>query len=135
MTNLLSVKFRTLLLAAVSLTLLVMAVLNFQQQQHYLLPDDGASWLDSPSGLRAWTVSPGGPADKAGIRPGDLLQSVDSKPVKRAADVARQVFEAGVWSQLSYDLVRNGSAFETELVVIPQSHSNPLRIYLEILGV
>jgi PAS domain S-box-containing protein len=135
MTNLLSVKFKTLLLALVSLTLLIMGVLNFQQQKHYFLPDDGASWLDSPSGLRAWTVSPGGPADKAGIRPGDLLQSVDSKPVKRAADVARVVFEAGVWSQLSYDLVRNGSAFETELVVIPQSHSNPLRIYLEILGV
>jgi S1-C subfamily serine protease len=39
-------------------------------------------------------VIPGGPAAEAGIRPGDIVQEVNRKPVRSAQDFAREVQQA-----------------------------------------
>src|SRR6185295_4152903 len=43
--------------------------------------------LDKPQGALVSSVEPGGPADKAGIKPGDVLLGVNGKAVDRSAEL------------------------------------------------
>ena len=42
-----------------------------------------------------YPCDPGGPAEKAGIKAGDIVLAVDQKPVKGLADFLRQVWLLG----------------------------------------
>jgi len=121
-------------LAILSLTLIAFAVINLEQRVRYRLPDDGVSWVDSEKGVQAWIVTPEGPGDRAGIREGDLLESIDKKPVHTAADAGRTIFRDDVWSQPTYVLVRNGEKFQTSLVLVPQKAAATVRYYLSLVG-
>ncbi len=134
MRALLPFRFRTVLLALVSLALLVCGYLNFQQRRLYTLPADGVTWDDSPQGVTAWIVAHGGAADRAGIREGDRLVSIDGTPIIHAQDAGRAVFELGAWSRVAYGLTRSGQDFETYVILGPQSNTKPIRRYLELLG-
>jgi two-component system NtrC family sensor kinase len=127
-------RFATVLLALLSLALVVFGVINFQQQGKYQLPTDGVSWIDSNQGVQAWIVDKGGPGYKAGIREGDELQSVDGIPIKHDVDATKAIFHAGTWSQAHYELTRRGEPFQATVVISPQSDSNSLRHYLELVG-
>jgi serine protease Do len=47
--------------------------------------------LDRPRGALVSTVEPGGPADKAGLKPGDVILSFNGKPVERSSELPPQV--------------------------------------------
>jgi two-component system NtrC family sensor kinase len=134
MTDIPTSRFTAVSLALLSLTLVVFGALNFQQRDRYKLPDDGATWVDTSKGVTAWIVAPSGPADRAGIREGDRLLSLDGVPIKHAVEVEKEIFRVGVWGQATYDLARHGSEFQTALVLAPQSTPNSLRHYLELVG-
>jgi serine protease Do len=51
--------------------------------------------LESRSGLLVADVDPAGPAAAAGLQPGDVIQEVDRKPVKDAAELRAAVKAAG----------------------------------------
>jgi len=70
---------------------------------------------DSPP--RVTEVRPGGPADQAGVRTGDVVHAVGGKPLKRSLDfyVALLGREAG--DVVSLDLVRNGKAAHARLTL------------------
>jgi PAS domain S-box-containing protein len=121
-------------LALLSLTLLVFGLINFQQRSRYQLPDDGVSWVESSGGVTAWIVARDGPASRAGIREGDGLLAINGSPVEHATDAPREAFRAGVWSEATYDVVRDGVKFQTTLVLVPQATSTSLRHYLELVG-
>ncbi len=127
-------RFLTLLLAIVSVTLVIFACLNFQQRRIYQLPTDGVSWVTTPQGLRAWSVAANSPGKQAGIVAGDILKSIDGHPVTTTAEASRDIFESGVWSRATYDLVRQGESIETSVVLAPANSSGGLRLYLEIVG-
>ncbi len=127
-------RFTTVLLALLSLTLVVFGVLNFEQRRIYQIPDDGVSWVDTAEGVTAWTVAPDSPAARAGIAQGDKLESINRTPVRRSADAVREIFRSGVWNRASYDVVRNGQHYKTDLVIAEQSSASSLRHYLEIVG-
>ncbi len=134
MTSIPTSRFTAVSLALLSLALVVFAALNFQQRDRYRLADDGVSWVDSSKGVSAWIVVPGSAAERAGIREGDRLSAIDGQPIKRSEDVVKQLLRAGIWNQANYDLVRNGSEFQTPLILEPQSNPDPLRHYLELVG-
>lgn len=127
-------RFLTLLLAIVSVTLVIFAFLNLQQRRIYQLPTDGVSWVTTPQGLRAWSVENNSPGKRAGIAAGDILASIDGHSVKTTAEASHAIFESGVWSRLTYDLVRQGESIETSVVLAPVSRFGGLRSFLEIVG-
>jgi len=121
-------------LALLSLALLVFAIINYQQRRVYQLPDDGVAWVSSPGGVAAWIVTRGGPADQAGIREGDRLEAINGKPIKDGPEAVQEIFHAGVWSQVTYQLQRKGEEFQTKLVLVPQATNKSLSDYLELVG-
>ena len=127
-------RFTTLVFALLTAGLVALAAINFQQRGIYQLPDDGVSWLDTPAGVQAWIVTRSGPADRAGIREGDLLQSIDGTRIRRAAEAQRSVFRAGVWSQAMYQLSRGNQPFATSVVIGTQPQSKLIGGYLELVG-
>jgi two-component system NtrC family sensor kinase len=128
-------RFTTVSLGLLSITLVVFGVLNFQQRAQYQLPDDGASWLDSSAGVKAWIVPPDGPAARAGIREGDTLVAINGVPVSHAVDAVRETFISGVWSKPTYELLRDGKKFETAVVIAAQNNSRSVRNILQLVGV
>jgi S1-C subfamily serine protease len=65
--------------------------------------------LGRPTGLRIAEIVPGGPADQAGLRPGDLLLTAGGKPVATAQDLQRLMFAESIGQQLPITVMRNGA--------------------------
>lgn len=119
------------LLVVLTLTALICAGVNYQQQMRYHLPDDGATWMDvpdlsspaQPNRVVAVFVQTGGPADLAGIRRGDVLlriSPVENTPavmVRQATDVAQILFRAGVWGKATYTLLRSDVEISAKVIV------------------
>jgi len=134
MTAHLPFRFTTILLTVLSAALVLLAVINFEQRRFYQLPDDGASWVDAAQGVTAWLVDRDGPAARAGVREGDHLESINGAPVRHWVDASQAIFSAGVWSKVTYQLVRQGQKFETAVVIAPQDNSRSIHYYLGVVG-
>lgn len=61
------------------------------------------------NGLRVAQVMPGEPADRAGLRVGDLLLSAGGKPVGMAQDLQRLMFADAIGRPLAITVMRNGA--------------------------
>jgi S1-C subfamily serine protease len=62
-------------------------------------------------------VSAGGPADKAGIVIGDILISLDGRPVTRLEDVQCHLAGDSIGSSLPLKFVRGGAVRDGSIVV------------------
>jgi len=106
-------------LAFLTLAAVIFGVLNFRQRSQFAMPDDGVTWLDTASGAQAWRIEAGSPAAKAGIHPGDIVVAVDGVPIHRATQVTQQLWRAGIWSRVTYQLSRGGEPFDANIVTAP----------------
>ncbi len=61
------------------------------------------------SGLRVSEVVPRSPADRAGLRTGDLLLTAAGKPVEKAQDLQRLMFADAIGKPLAITVMRNGA--------------------------
>jgi S1-C subfamily serine protease len=61
------------------------------------------------SGLRVGEVVPGGPADRAGLRAGDLLLTAAGTPVEKAQDLQRLMFDEAIGKPFAITVMRNGA--------------------------
>jgi len=120
------------LLALLTLSAVVFALLNFQQRSRFVLPDDGVTWMDTPQGVVAWHVVADSPAARAGIKQSDTVESVRGVPIRTATDVTRVLFHVGPWAEVHYQMRRGDAAFETRLVTAPQDNSSSIENYLRI---
>ncbi len=101
----------------------VAATINLRQQSVYVLPDDGVTWVDVSAGesgedtsrAMAAVVVPGGPADRAGIRTGDLLLSMGGLRVGSSEEAARVLDRLPVFDQTEYRVLRGERGDRTEL--------------------
>jgi len=83
-----------------------------------------AAWrerLGRKTGLLVAQVVAGGPADRAGLRAGDLLLTVGGKPVAVSQDLQRLMFSEAIGRPLAVTVMRNGALVDviaepTELV-------------------
>jgi S1-C subfamily serine protease len=83
-----------------------------------------AAWrerLGRKTGLLVAQVVAGGPADRAGLRAGDLLLTVAGKPMAASQDLQRLMFSDAIGQPLAITVMRNGALVDviaepTELV-------------------
>lgn len=133
MNNSLRIRLGAVVLALMTLAAVVFALLNYQQRSHFITPDDGVVWMDSAQGVVAEQVKLASPGDRAGIKVGDRVVSIDGVSINRATDVNRVLWHAGIWSEVKYQLDRNGEPITLALITaplqIPSSES-----YLRITG-
>ncbi|MBD0323320.1 MAG: trypsin-like peptidase domain-containing protein [Aldersonia sp.] len=73
------------------------------------LPDDVAERTGQSAGLRLVEVVRGGPAESAGLRPGDLVLTVARETVADAQDIQRLLFAEVIGTRLPVTVLRNGA--------------------------
>lgn len=123
----------TAILTLLTIAAGVSAVINFQQQSRFHLPDDGAIWVDRSSGVVALDVAKGRPAAKAGIHTGDILISINRTAVANSLDVSKILTGLGAWSKCDYLVRHDGIDVKTPLIVgeVPR---DPAIYYLYFVG-
>jgi two-component system, NtrC family, sensor kinase len=131
-----SVAARSGVIALVFLTVaaIIFGVINFQQRLSFDVPDDGVSWTDSVPGTVAVFVAADSPGQRAGIKPGDVLVSIDGQPVSRAIDVVKRLWALGIWSQAHYQIKRQNGTLNTRVITAPAPKPLSLENYLRLVG-
>ncbi len=65
--------------------------------------------LDRPRGALVSTVEPGSPAEKAGIKSGDVIVAVDGKPIDQSVDLPRVIGETRPGTTVALQVWRKGA--------------------------
>ncbi len=132
MNDSLRARLGVVLLAFLTLAAVIFGILNFQQRSRSIGGDDGVTWIDTPSGVKAWHITPGSPADTAGIQPGDVVETVRGVRIHHATQVTQILWRSDAWAELNYRVRRNNEEFDTKLVTVPASNPSSLENYLRL---
>src|SRR5271167_3342709 len=81
--------------------------------------------LGAPYGVVIELVEPGGPAEKAGLKAGDVITSVNGQPVKSGNDLVNPIAQATIGSKVKLSYVRDRTQKETTAVVDDRTHVFP----------
>ena len=73
--------------------------------------------VDETEGILVTEVVPGSAADTAGIRPGDILASIDGQVMARPADYGNQEAITMVGDELEVEIIRDGRRIRLDVVV------------------
>lgn len=79
--------------------------------------------LKEPQGALVTDVTEGGPAAKAGLKPGDLIEAYDGQPIRQSHDLPKLVADTGVGKPAQLT-VRRGGKDETLKVSIAEMPTN-----------
>jgi two-component system, NtrC family, sensor kinase len=113
------VRFVAVVFALLTTAAVVYAGYNLQVEHEFQLVTDGVGWVENHGSLLAHRVGADGPGDKAGIKPGDVLVSVNQHELRDEGDLVRQLYRAGPWSKATYSIVRQSVPVDTVVVLMP----------------
>ena len=105
------------LLVILTVAAVIAAGINFQQQSLYHLPDDGVTWVDQAGHAVAVYVSPGSPAEKAGVHVGDVLESIEGVHIDRAIAATQVLARLGAWRKAEYKILRGAIEVPANVIV------------------
>ncbi len=123
------------LLVIITMAAIVGAAFNFQQQSRFHLPEDGVTWidrtvadpaigaLDRPT---ATYITPGSPAEKAGIRVGDVLVSIDNFTIDNSLEATQVLARLGAWRKAEYKLLRGNIEVSPNVIIGEAEHDSTL---------
>src|SRR5580700_12087248 len=89
-----------------------------------LTPDLATAFkLDRTTGALVGDVSPGSPADKAGIKSGDVITQLNGQPIEDASQLKLRVAESSPGSKVQFGVNRNGEVktFDVTLGNLPEN--------------
>jgi two-component system, NtrC family, sensor kinase len=132
------VRFVAVLLFILTVAAVVFAGFNFNAEWKFQVPEDGVWWVEHGGYLTADRVEPSGAGARSGIKPGDLLVSINGQEVHTMSGLERQLYRTGVWSKASYSLLRQSVPIDSSVILVPAERSlnNWLRlIALIYLGI
>lgn len=72
---------------------------------------------EADSGVVALTVEPGGPADEAGMEPGDIIKAIDDEPVATTEDLLAALRAYAPGDQVAVTFLRNGAEQEVSVTL------------------
>ena len=83
------------------------------------------------------SVMPDSPAAEAGLKPGDVITSVNRKPVKKAADVRLHIGLLPVGEKVVFEILREGKRKKLTATIAPRAEvaKNPAAINPRLEGV
>lgn len=117
------------LVVGVGLALASLGVANLVLKASATLMDDGALWRPAAQGLVAARVAPGGPADEAGIREGDILVAVGSEEALSSARLESLLAARRAGERTTYTLLRESERRVLEVEVRPLARGNVSAFY------
>ena len=124
----------TALLTVITIAAAIAAGVNYEQNQKFRLPTDDAIWADRADGVVAVQVDAAGSAERAGIRNGDVLRSIQSMPILHADDVPRRLGAIGAWGKASYVLQRGDIEIPATVYIREVARGVPLS-YQYLVGI
>ncbi len=127
MKNAFQTRILAVVLAAATLAACVLAGLNLTAENEYNVPTDGVWWTEVAGGLCAEQVPPDSPGQRAGIRTGDILQSVDDQATPRVSSFTRQIFRVGIYGKAEYSIARPAQRCSLQ----PKTNRFPVQVYLD----
>jgi serine protease Do len=82
---------------------------------------------DALNGAVIEYVAPGGPADKAGLQPGDVIVAFDTTPIDRSTKLQWLASTAGVGRSVTVRVQRDGKAFDQKVTLgqLPEQPAAP----------
>jgi hypothetical protein len=87
--------------------------------------------LGAPYGIVIEVVEPGAPAEKAGLKPGDVITAVNGQPVKTANDLVNPIAQAAIGSTVRLSYIRDGAQKETIATVEDRTHIFPCSLTVD----
>jgi serine protease Do len=99
-------RIKNVVVLAAGLLLAALGVYNIVLKATWTLLDDGVFWRPSPTGMVAGRVAAGGPADRAGVRMGDVLLAIDGEEVLSPEQVETSLRHRQSGERVQYALLR-----------------------------
>ncbi|HEY3129163.1 MAG TPA: ATP-binding protein [Acidobacteriota bacterium] len=113
----LSIRLKIIFAVAASAVLVYLAFLNLESRIRWHEVSDGVSWGNSRHGVVARLVETGGSAQEAGLLAGDVLLSINGRPVHDLDDYYRWVDRIRPGSDAVYLVGKAGTAIKVSYVV------------------
>ena len=87
----------------------VVGAINADAARGFKLPDTRGALVND--------VRPGGPADKAGLQPGDVIRAVDGRPIEDSSDLPPMIGSMAPGSTAKLSIYRDGKPIEREVML------------------
>ena len=110
---------RTVLPIVVTVCLLAAGIANIVSRATSSEVEDGVLWVERSAGVVAAEVASRSAAERAGLRPGDVLLAIDGQPIEGRADVLEVHSRARAGEEHTYTLLRLGSREVAQVALVP----------------
>ncbi len=119
---------------ALCAVLFVLGVASLLRNSNLHTPDDGAAWTDFGGNVVLVDVVPGGAAERAGLRVGDVLLSIGGEPVASSISAESRLWSVPVGGAV-WEVLRDGDPRQVRLTPDDRPLTRPpLANYLAIVG-